>query len=238
MGNRAEEDYNFVFKVVLIGESGVGKTNLLSRFTRNEFKQDSRTTIGVEFSTRTVTLGTAAIKAQIWDTAGLERYRAITSAYYRGAVGALLVFDLTKHQTYAVAERWLKELYDHAEATIVVMLVGNKSDLQQAREVPTEEARMFAGESPPPPARPLHEFTTGGRRGGNPPCTSIPAPPLQQTEWDSPSLSAQRSPRTESHPTIYKNRLGPPQGLPSPTLSWPGQRNQEGGRLVAAPSEP
>uniref|UniRef100_A0A8C7EVE8 Ras-related protein Rab-25 n=1 Tax=Neovison vison TaxID=452646 RepID=A0A8C7EVE8_NEOVI len=155
MGNRAEEDYNFVFKVVLIGESGVGKTNLLSRFTRNEFKQDSRTTIGVEFSTRTVTLGTAAIKAQIWDTAGLERYRAITSAYYRGAVGALLVFDLTKHQTYAVAERWLKELYDHAEATIVVMLVGNKSDLQQAREVPTEEARMFAGESPPPPARPL-----------------------------------------------------------------------------------
>ncbi|CAD7674757.1 unnamed protein product [Nyctereutes procyonoides] len=144
MGNRTEEDYNFVFKVVLIGESGVGKTNLLSRFTRNEFSHDSRTTIGVEFSTRTVMLGTAAIKAQIWDTAGLERYRAITSAYYRGAVGALLVFDLTKHQTYAVVERWLKELYDHAEATIVVMLVGNKSDLHQAREVPTEEARMFA----------------------------------------------------------------------------------------------
>ncbi|XP_065782248.1 ras-related protein Rab-25 isoform X2 [Muntiacus reevesi] len=137
MGNRAEEDYNFVFKVVLIGESGVGKTNLLSRFTRNEFSHDSRTTIGVEFSTRTVMLGTAAIKAQIWDTAGLERY-------YRGAVGALLVFDLTKHQTYAVVERWLKELYDHAEATIVVMLVGNKSDLSQSREVPTEEARMFA----------------------------------------------------------------------------------------------
>ncbi|XP_013363787.1 PREDICTED: ras-related protein Rab-25 isoform X1 [Chinchilla lanigera] len=153
MGNRTEEDYNFVFKVVLIGESGVGKTNLLSRFTRNEFSHDSRTTIGVEFSTRTVMLGTAAIKAQIWDTAGLERYRAITSAlyppplpprYYRGAVGALLVFDLTKHQTYAVVERWLKELYDHAEATIVVMLVGNKSDLSQAREVPTDEARMFA----------------------------------------------------------------------------------------------
>uniref|UniRef100_A0A2K6ANZ5 Ras-related protein Rab-25 n=1 Tax=Macaca nemestrina TaxID=9545 RepID=A0A2K6ANZ5_MACNE len=117
--------------VVLIGESGVGKTNLLSRFTRNEFSHDSRTTIGVEFSTRTVMLGTAAVKAQIWDTAGLERYRAITSAYYRGAVGALLVFDLTKHQTY----RWLKELYDHAEATIVVML---------GREVPTEGGRMFA----------------------------------------------------------------------------------------------
>lgn len=68
-------------------------------------------------------------------------------------MGALLVFDLTKHQTYAVVERWLKELYDHAEATIVVMLVGNKSDLSQSREVPTEEARMFAGESPPQPSR-------------------------------------------------------------------------------------
>ncbi|XP_052521369.1 ras-related protein Rab-25 isoform X1 [Tympanuchus pallidicinctus] len=140
----AEEDYNFVFKVVLIGESGVGKTNLLSRFTRNEFNHDSRTTIGVEFSTRTVLVGDAAVKAQIWDTAGLERYRAITSAYYRGAVGALVVFDITKHQTYDVVERWLKELYDHAEASIVVMLVGNKSDLAQAREVPTEEAKMFA----------------------------------------------------------------------------------------------
>ncbi|XP_061875744.1 ras-related protein Rab-25-like isoform X2 [Colius striatus] len=140
----AEEDYNFVFKVVLIGESGVGKTNLLSRFTRNEFNHDSRTTIGVEFSTRTILVGDAMVKAQIWDTAGLERYRAITSAYYRGAVGALVVFDITKHQTYDVVDRWLKELYDHAEASIVVMLVGNKTDLAQAREVPMEEAKMFA----------------------------------------------------------------------------------------------
>ncbi|XP_072840142.2 ras-related protein Rab-25 [Pogona vitticeps] len=140
----SEDDYNFVFKVVLIGESGVGKTNLLSRFTRNEFNHDSRTTIGVEFSTRTILVGDALVKAQIWDTAGLERYRAITSAYYRGAVGALLVFDITKHQTYDVVERWLKELYDHAEATIVVMLVGNKTDLAHSREVPTEEAKMYA----------------------------------------------------------------------------------------------
>nr|XP_023409843.1 ras-related protein Rab-25 isoform X1 [Loxodonta africana] len=186
MGNRKEEDYNFVFKVVLIGESGVGKTNLLSRFTRNEFNHDSRTTIGVEFSTRTVMLGTAAVKAQIWDTAGLERYRAITSAYYRGAVGALLVFDLTKHQTYAVVERWLKELYDHAEATIVVMLVGNKSDLSQAREVPTDEARMFAGESLPgprflqlPPQAPSSSFSS--------PCHT-PRPPAWTSSIRSPYL--------------------------------------------------
>ncbi|NXA43861.1 RAB25 protein, partial [Eudromia elegans] len=127
--------------VVLVGESGVGKTNLLARFTRNEFHHESRTTIGVEFSTRTVLLGAAAaVKAQIWDTAGLERYRAITSAYYRGAVGALVVFDITKHQTYDAVERWLQELYEHAEPTVVVMLVGNKTDLAQAREVPAEEA--------------------------------------------------------------------------------------------------
>uniref|UniRef100_A0A8C6J908 Ras-related protein Rab-25 n=1 Tax=Melopsittacus undulatus TaxID=13146 RepID=A0A8C6J908_MELUD len=137
-------DSCFPSTVVLIGESGVGKTNLLSRFTRNEFNHDSRTTIGVEFSTRSILVGDSVVKAQIWDTAGLERYRAITSAYYRGAVGALVVFDITKHQTYDVVERWLKELYDHAEPSIVVMLVGNKTDLAQAREVPMEEAKMFA----------------------------------------------------------------------------------------------
>ncbi|XP_028649927.1 LOW QUALITY PROTEIN: ras-related protein Rab-25b [Erpetoichthys calabaricus] len=142
-----EEDYNFVFKVVLIGESGVGKSNLLSRFTKNEFNHDSRTTIGVEFSTRTVIVDGLTVKAQIWDTAGLERYRAITSAYYRGAVGALLVYDISKHLTYVSVERWLKELYDHADPHIVVMLVGNKSDLAHVRAVPTEEARDFAGKN-------------------------------------------------------------------------------------------
>ncbi|XP_010904201.2 ras-related protein Rab-25b [Esox lucius] len=140
----SDEAYNFVFKVVLIGESGVGKSNLLSRFTKNEFNHDSRTTIGVEFSTRTVQLKGLTIKAQIWDTAGLERYRAITSAYYRGAVGALLVYDITKHLTYESVERWLKELYDHADPHIVVMLVGNKTDLSSERSVPTEEAKDFA----------------------------------------------------------------------------------------------
>ncbi|XP_076006496.1 ras-related protein Rab-25b [Genypterus blacodes] len=140
----SDEAYNFVFKVVLIGESGVGKSNLLSRFTKNEFNHDSRTTIGVEFSTRTVQLQGFTIKAQIWDTAGLERYRAITSAYYRGAVGALLVYDITKHLTYESVERWLKELYDHADPHIVVMLVGNKTDLASERSVPTDEAKAFA----------------------------------------------------------------------------------------------
>uniref|UniRef100_A0A3Q4BUV0 Ras-related protein Rab-25 n=1 Tax=Mola mola TaxID=94237 RepID=A0A3Q4BUV0_MOLML len=140
----SDESFNFVYKVVLIGESGVGKSNLLSRFTKNEFNHDSRTTIGVEFSTRTVQLNQFTVKAQIWDTAGLERYRAITSAYYRGAVGALLVYDISKHLTYESTERWLKELYEHADPHIVVMLVGNKTDLESLRTVPTDEGRAFA----------------------------------------------------------------------------------------------
>merc|ERR1712183_304512 len=84
------------------------------------------------------------IKAQIWDTAGQERYRAITSAYYRGAVGALLVYDIAKHLTYEHVERWLRELRHHADANIVIMLVGNKSDLRHLRAVPTDESKAFA----------------------------------------------------------------------------------------------
>uniref|UniRef100_A0A8C1X0J0 Ras-related protein Rab-25 n=1 Tax=Cyprinus carpio TaxID=7962 RepID=A0A8C1X0J0_CYPCA len=130
--------------VVLIGDSGVGKSNLLSRFTRNEFNLESKSTIGVEFATRSIRVEGKTVKAQIWDTAGQERYRAITSAYYRGAVGALLVYDIAKHLTYENAERWLKELQDHADSNIVIMLVGNKSDLRHLRAVPVDEAKALA----------------------------------------------------------------------------------------------
>jgi len=139
--------YDFLFKVVLIGDSGVGKSNLLSRFTRNEFSMDTKSTIGVEFATRTVNVDGKTVKAQIWDTAGQERYRAITAAYYRGAVGALLVYDISKQATYANVQRWLKELRDHADANIVISLVGNKCDLKHLRAVSTEEAQAFSEEN-------------------------------------------------------------------------------------------
>ncbi|GMR49494.1 hypothetical protein PMAYCL1PPCAC_19689, partial [Pristionchus mayeri] len=140
----SSEDYDYLFKVVLIGDSGVGKSNLLTRFTRNEFDLESGTTIGVEFTARNIQIEGRTIKAQIWDTAGQERYRAITSAYYRGAVGALLVYDMASHITFQNVERWLKELRDHSDQNIVVMLVGNKSDLRHLRAVPTDEAKQFA----------------------------------------------------------------------------------------------
>lgn len=98
----------------------------------------------MEFATKNITVDGKITKAQIWDTAGQERYRAITSAYYRGAVGALLVYDISKHVTFENVERWLKELRDHAEPNIIVMLVGNKSDLRHKRAVPTSEAVTFA----------------------------------------------------------------------------------------------
>ncbi|KAI0818498.1 GTPase [Irpex lacteus] len=142
-----QSNFDFLFKVVLIGDSGVGKSNLLSRFTRNEFNLESKSTIGVEFATRSLAIDGKTVKAQIWDTAGQERYRAITSAYYRGAVGALLVYDISKHATYTNVTRWLKELRDHADSNIVIMLVGNKSDLKHLRAVPTEEAKSFAAEN-------------------------------------------------------------------------------------------
>ncbi|XP_026425928.1 ras-related protein Rab2BV [Papaver somniferum] len=141
---KVDQEYDYLFKIVLIGDSGVGKSNILSRFTRNEFCLESKSTIGVEFATRTLQVDGKTIKAQIWDTAGQERYRAITSAYYRGAVGALLVYDTTKRQTFDNVQRWLRELRDHADSNIVILLAGNKSDLKHLRAVNEEDAQVLA----------------------------------------------------------------------------------------------
>ncbi|KAH0661247.1 hypothetical protein KY284_026178 [Solanum tuberosum] len=144
MGNRVDHEYDYLFKIVLIGDSGVGKSNILSRFTRNEFCLESKSTIGVEFATRTLQVEGKTVKAQIWDTAGQERYRAITSAYYRGAVGALLVYDITKGQTFDNVQRWLRELRDHADSNIVIMMAGNKSDLSHLRAVSEQDGQNLA----------------------------------------------------------------------------------------------
>lgn len=145
LGQKAE--YDFLFKVVLIGDSGVGKSNLMTRFTRSGFDLDSKSTIGVEFATRSMQVNGKTIKAQIWDIAGRETYRAITAAYYRRAVGALLVYDMSNRQTYEDVKRWLKELREYTDPNIVIMLIGNKSDLEDLRAVPFEEAKQFASEN-------------------------------------------------------------------------------------------
>ncbi|KAL0453052.1 UNVERIFIED_CONTAM: Ras-related protein RABA4d [Sesamum latifolium] len=148
MSNLYAGDFNqkidYVFKVVLIGDSAVGKSQLLARFARNEFSLESKATIGVEFQTKTLIIDQKTVKAQIWDTAGQERYRAVTSAYYRGAVGAMLVYDMSKRQSFDHMARWLEELRGHADKNIVIMLIGNKCDLGTLRAVPTEDAQEFA----------------------------------------------------------------------------------------------
>ena len=108
--------------------------------------QESKSTIGVEFATRTVSIEGKTIKAQIWDTAGQERYRAITSAYYRGAVGALLVYDITKEASFENVAKWLAELQENATADITITMIGNKTDLHGARAVSTEQGRAYAEE--------------------------------------------------------------------------------------------
>lgn len=107
MGEEGEE---YLFKIVIIGDSAVGKSNLLSRYARNEFDLHSKATIGVEFQTQCVDIDGKEVKAQIWDTAGQERFRAVTSAYYRGAFGALLVYDISRRSTFESIARWLDEL--------------------------------------------------------------------------------------------------------------------------------
>jgi len=121
-----------------------GKTNLLSRFTRDEFTLDTKSTIGVEFATKTLSVDGKFVKAQIWDTAGQERYRAITSTYYRGAVGALMVYDITSTESFKNLDKWLNEVKEHAPDGVVVLLVGNKVDLEFKREVGREDALAYA----------------------------------------------------------------------------------------------
>ncbi|KAL4283307.1 hypothetical protein GQ457_16G010020 [Hibiscus cannabinus] len=144
MAHRVDHEYDYLFKIVLIGDSGVGKSNILYRFTGNEFFLESKSTIGVELATRTLQVEGMTVKAQIWDTAGQERFRAITSAYYRGAVGALLVYDITKRQTFDNVQRWLRELRDHTDSNIVIMMTGNKSDLNHLRAVSEEDGHALA----------------------------------------------------------------------------------------------
>ncbi|XP_058744128.1 ras-related protein RABA4c-like [Vicia villosa] len=143
-GGFDHEGIDYMFKVVMIGDSGVGKSQLLNRFVRNDFHMKSKATIGVEFLTKTVLMDHKLVKAQIWDTAGQERYQAITTAYYRGATGALLAYDISNRHSFNHIEKWLDELQHHADKNIVVMLVGNKSDLSSIRQVSIEEAEDLA----------------------------------------------------------------------------------------------
>ena len=140
------EEFDLIFKIVIIGDSGVGKTNLIGRYLKNEYKEDSKATVGVEFGEKKYEINGLKIKAQIWDTAGQERYRAITSMYYKGAKGAFIVFDLSSKSTFQNVEKWFNEIKKTADPTINLILIGNKSDLKDKRQISTEEGENKAKE--------------------------------------------------------------------------------------------
>ena len=140
------EEFDYIFKVVIVGDSGVGKTNLIGRYLKNEYRQDTKATVGVEFGEKKFDINGLKIKAQLWDTAGQERYKAITSMYYKGAKGALIVFDLSSKTTFVNAEKWYNEIKKATDPSINLILVGNKSDLKDKRQVNTEDAENKAKE--------------------------------------------------------------------------------------------
>jgi Ras-related protein Rab-11A len=145
MEYEASKHFDYLFKIVLIGDSAVGKTNILSQLMYNKFIKNSRATIGVEFGTKSFNINNKIIKAQIWDTAGQERYRAITHAYYRGSFGAILVYDITNKESLDKAlNLWLVQLKNYADPDIPVVLIGNKNDLKEQREIERSNAENEA----------------------------------------------------------------------------------------------
>lgn len=140
----SEDDYDMIFKMVLIGDSGVGKSNILNRFMRNNFDYESKATVGVEFNSKIFEVNKTKIKAQMWDTAGQERYKSITGAYYKGTKGALLIFDLTRKETFESIDRWVQDLKSSADQKVTIILIGNKCDLKERRQVTQEDGENKA----------------------------------------------------------------------------------------------
>jgi len=139
-------DYDFLFKLLLIGDSGVGKSCLLLRFADDTYTESYISTIGVDFKIRTIELDGKTVKLQIWDTAGQERFRTITSSYYRGAHGIIIVYDITDRESFDNVKQWLSEIDRYACENVNKLLVGNKCDMDSKRQVEYEEAKAFADE--------------------------------------------------------------------------------------------
>lgn len=136
--------YDYLFKLLLIGDSGVGKTCLIIRFADDNFNSTYISTIGIDFKIKTIDVGGKKIKLQVWDTAGQERFKTITTAYYRGAMGIILVYDITDEKSFENIQNWMKSIKENASATVERMLLGNKCDMESKRKVPKDKAEKLA----------------------------------------------------------------------------------------------
>jgi small GTP-binding protein len=139
-------DYDYMCKLLLLGDSGVGKSALMMRFAEDAFKGTFISTVGIDFKMKTVNIGGKRVKIQIWDTAGQERFRTITKTYYRGAQGYVLVFDITAKDSFDHVKYWLGEIKKNGNDFVPKVLVGNKSDLEDKRMVSKDECQKFAEE--------------------------------------------------------------------------------------------
>ena len=140
--DKLTEEYDMMFKILLLGDSGVGKSSLLLRYTKNQFSADMRSTIGVEFGVKFIKIDNLQLKVQIWDTAGMERYRSLTSAYYKGAKGVIIVYDICRKKSFENIDKWIDDFKSKADEDSVILVIGNKSDLKEKREVNSEEAKL------------------------------------------------------------------------------------------------
>jgi len=145
--NNGSDQYDYLFKFIVIGDAACGKSCLLSRFVENKWKPNTTHTIGVEFGSKMLDVGDRQIKLQIWDTAGQERFRSVARSYYRNAAGCILVYDISSRESYNNISVWLNEARAEAMPDIVFILVGNKIDLQDERKVSYLEASRFAQEN-------------------------------------------------------------------------------------------
>ena len=144
--NSGEVKEDYKLKVVVVGDSGVGKTNLIKRFVSNTYNPNTKATVGVEFLSKSYKINDQVFKIEIWDTAGQERYKSITAAYYKGAKGALIVYDITQKDTFENINKWMSEVRDKSTKDLKILIVGNKTDLVNERQVSTEEALSKAKE--------------------------------------------------------------------------------------------
>lgn len=142
--SEADETFDYLFKVVLIGDADVGKTCVVQRFKSGTYVEKHASTIGVDFTMKTLQIDGKLVKLQIWDTAGQERFRTITQSYYRSANGVIMAYDITKKSSFESLARWLDDVRRYAGSNIVQILIGNKKDLEHQREVNFTDAKTFA----------------------------------------------------------------------------------------------
>ena len=139
-----ETNYELLYKVIIIGDTNVGKSNILTRYLKDEFSSNTKSTVGVELGIKFLKIKNIKAKIQIWDTAGQERYKAITSSYFKGSNGCFIVYDITNEASFDNVEKWYEQIQSETSKEIPIVLVGNKCDLEDERKVPTEKAKEKA----------------------------------------------------------------------------------------------